>query len=194
MDQRQAMDTRAKQHIATLKALPQDSFLAALEAGLQHLSEKRISKERPSWYTLEGPKETEEAVLAMCGILEMIGQPCGTSKEGLTTLLTSSGLQEDRTRLLLAQHGRLVELASVRKVNDASLEDLMDIQWKLGVVASSSEKGDAGRTFVQVSFISQTPGGTKRSARLVEMSLEKFYDFLHQLEKCRASLEHSNLL
>lgn len=39
----------------------------------------------------------------MCGTLEMVGQSGGASEEGLATLFTSSGLQEDRTRLLLAQ-------------------------------------------------------------------------------------------
>lgn len=62
------------------------------------------------------------------------------------------------------------------------------------VVAGSSEKDEAGRTFVQVNFISENPKDAKRSDRLVEMSLEKFYDFLHQLEKCKASLEHSRHL
>ena len=40
---------------------------------------------------------------AMCETLEMVGQPGGANEEDLATLLTSSGLQEDRTQLLLAQ-------------------------------------------------------------------------------------------
>lgn len=139
--------------------------------------------------------ETEkEAVQAMCETLEMVGQPGGPSEKDLATWLNLSGLQKDRTQLLLTQRGQLVKLTSLQKQNSVPMEDLVDIHWKLGVVAGSSEEGEAGRTFVQVNFICQAPGGSKRSSKLVEMSLEKFYDFLHQLEKCKASLEHNHLL
>uniref|UniRef100_A0A0P4WNS6 COMM domain-containing protein n=1 Tax=Scylla olivacea TaxID=85551 RepID=A0A0P4WNS6_SCYOL len=154
-----------------------------------------MNVERPSWYNVEGPMETEkEAVQAMCETLEMVGQSGGPSEKDLATWLNLSGLQKDRTQLLLTQRGQLVKLTSLQKQNSVPMEDLVDIHWKLGVVAGSSEEGEAGRTFVQVNFICQAPGGSKRSAKLVEMSLEKFYDFLHQLEKCKASLEHNHLL
>lgn len=189
------MELLAQHHVVTLKALPQDRFLAALEAGLQSLSEKKVTVDRPSWYNVEAPKNTEkEAVQALCETLERVGQPEGPTEKELTTWLNSSGLQEDRTHLLLTQRGQLLKSISVQKQNSAPFEDLVDIHWKLGVVAGSSEEGEAGRTFVQVNFICQAPGESKRSAKLVEMSLEKFYDFLHQLEKCKASLEHKHLL
>ncbi|KAG0726793.1 COMM domain-containing protein 7 [Chionoecetes opilio] len=162
-------------------------FLAALEAALQRVSAGGPGDDRPPWYTVEGTQGTEEAgVQAVCGTLEVLGR---AGAEGRAALLASSGLQEDRTQLLLAQHDHHQRVGSARRQPGVPLKDLVDVQWKLGVVAGSSEEGEAGRTFVQVNFICQAPGDTRREARLVEMSLEKFYDFLHQLEKCRASLE-----
>ncbi|XP_045129797.1 COMM domain-containing protein 7-like [Portunus trituberculatus] len=188
------MEHLAQHHIAAIKALPQDSFLTGLEAGLQSLSEKSTNVERPSWYSVEVPKNSEtEAFRAMCETLAMMGQPGGPTEKELTARLNSSGLQEDRIRLLLTQHDQLVKSSNVQKQTSIPSEELVDIHWKLGVVAGSSEEGEAGRTFVQVNFICQAPGGS-RSAKLVEMSLDKFYDFLHQFEKCKASLEHSHLL
>lgn len=95
------------------------------------------------------------------------------------------------------ERGWLAEASSVCQQPGVPSEELLDLTWRLGVVAGSSEKDEAGKTFVQVNFISKAPVDGRKSSNkelVVEMSLEKFYSFLHQLEKCKASLEHARHL
>ncbi|XP_068230371.1 COMM domain-containing protein 6-like isoform X2 [Palaemon carinicauda] len=79
------------------------------------------------------------------------------------------------------------------ELNGNSKEELIDLQWKFGVVAGSSIKEETGRTFVQVKLLSRSSEGSV-SSQHIEMSLEKFYDFLHQLEKAKASFDYINYL
>ena len=83
-------------------------------------------------------------------------------------------------------------------------------EWKLGATASSSENQKIGQTFVQVKMVVQTGAKTSGSSVApdssttgsdtgsssttdtvqIEMSIPKFYEFLSEMEKIKASLDH----
>ena len=70
----------------------------------------------------------------------------------------------------------------------AALERLVDVQWTLGVAASSSECASLGTTWVQMRLVVRRASGTLESVHM-EMSVPAFYDLLAELERARASLQ-----
>ncbi|XP_042236161.1 COMM domain-containing protein 7-like isoform X2 [Homarus americanus] len=170
------------------------SFLVVWDASLQRVANQRKQSDRcaPYYVVTNTRDDVELHVEMLCGILESVISDT-VSGEDLVSLLTSSGLQRDRANLFVSQYDHLQELVALRKCLENPREQLVDLQWKFGVVAGSSSEGEAGRTFVQVKFISRT-ASENLVPRYVEMSLHKFYDFLHQLEKAKASLEYMNYL
>ncbi|KAG7160839.1 COMM domain-containing protein 7-like [Homarus americanus] len=168
------MSEEQKSNVLALSQLTNDSFLVVWDASLQRVANQRKQSDRcaPYYVVTNTRDDVELHVEMLCGILESVISD------------TVSG--ED-----LYDH--LQELVALRKCLENPREQLVDLQWKFGVVAGSSSEGEAGRTFVQVKFISRT-ASENLVPRYVEMSLHKFYDFLHQLEKAKASLEYMNYL
>lgn len=188
------LSEKQKSNLLVLSQLSNDSFLAAWDSSLQLLKEKkRLARKCQPYYIVNNTKnETELQAEILCQLLESLVEET-VSDEDLASLLTSSGLQKDRTNLFVSQYDQLQELISLRKQLTSPREHLVDLQWKFGVVAGSSSEDEAGRTFVQVKIVSCVPDGGLTS-RHIEMSLQKFYDFLHQLEKAKANLEYMNYL
>nr|XP_045609343.1 COMM domain-containing protein 7-like [Procambarus clarkii] len=183
-----------RNELLTLSRLSNDDFLAAWDSSLKLLGEKRKQerKYQPYYIVNKTKDEVELHAEKLCQVLESLVQR-PVSDEDLRSLLTSSGLREDRINLFVSQRDQLQELVSSRKLLNNPRGQLVDLQWKFGVVAGSSSEGEAGRTFVQVKLVSRAPDG-RLTPRHVEMSVQKFYDFLHQLEKAKASLEYMNYL
>ncbi|KAG2385459.1 hypothetical protein C9374_003274 [Naegleria lovaniensis] len=67
-----------------------------------------------------------------------------------------------------------------------SIHPLLDLDWRFGVTASSSELNEVGSTFLQLKLT--IDDGGKRDV-FVEMTLQQFYDFLHEMEKAQSSIE-----
>ncbi|OQV20389.1 hypothetical protein BV898_05675 [Hypsibius exemplaris] len=79
---------------------------------------------------------------------------------------------------------------------------LKETEWRIGVTTSSSEASQLGQTFVQVKMIMETgvpssspsspssssPSSSTEQIVQVEMSVPKFYAFLGEMEKVKASL------
>ncbi|XP_034943580.1 COMM domain-containing protein 7-like [Chelonus insularis] len=63
---------------------------------------------------------------------------------------------------------------------------VIDISWKFGVTAATSESDRTGKTFLQLKLLLDD-NGNKRDI-FTEMTLSQFYKFLHDLEKAQTSL------
>ncbi|XP_041348825.1 COMM domain-containing protein 7-like isoform X3 [Gigantopelta aegis] len=68
------------------------------------------------------------------------------------------------------------------------VNQLVDMEWKFGVTASSSELDKVGNTFLQLKLVISTGIGTRNT--YMELTLPQFYSFLHEMEKAKASLEY----
>jgi hypothetical protein len=66
-----------------------------------------------------------------------------------------------------------------------SVNPLKDMDWRFGVTASSSELNQVGTTFLQLKLVL----GEEKKPVFLELSLPQFYDFLHQMEKAKSSLD-----
>ena len=136
----------------------------------------------------------------------------GTSSEELARFAAASGLAEPQAAVLAALwEKRLVApaggggaLAGAGAVDDDDDDDddddaalpgaetlrrLVDLEWKFGVTAASSESGaaHAGKTFLQLKLVLDAPGGGLEAVYL-ELTLNQFYEFLAHMERARAAL------
>lgn len=65
------------------------------------------------------------------------------------------------------------------------MNELVDMQWKFVVTASSSEVDRIGSAAVQLSLTLDTGAGSTTDV-VVELTLPQFYDFLADMEKAQA--------
>ena len=95
------------------------------------------------------------------------------------------GLDEDKTQLT-CQLWKKYFLALSRGIFSQTLtiHPLLDMDWRFGVTASSSELNEVGSTFLQPKLT--IDDGGKRDVFL-EMTLQQFYEFLHEMEKAQSS-------
>lgn len=181
-----------KRSLTELSEMDNDAFLTSWEMALEHLRTYKEQEEILPYYSVQHQKDTLELKSArIAKLLEHLHET--NSDQDLAKFLTSSGLRKEIVNIITSQSEHIRKLMSSRILLNNPREQLIDLQWKFGVVAGSSSEGEAGRTFVQVKIVSKSPSGAVK-ARHVEMSLKKFYDFLHQLEKAKATLEYMNYL
>ncbi|XP_061486763.1 COMM domain-containing protein 7-like isoform X1 [Rhineura floridana] len=67
------------------------------------------------------------------------------------------------------------------------VNQLIDMEWKFGVTAGSSELGKAGSIFMQLKLVVRQ--GNKVEPVYLELTLPQFYRFLHEMERMKTSLE-----
>ncbi|XP_012278459.1 COMM domain-containing protein 7 [Orussus abietinus] len=70
---------------------------------------------------------------------------------------------------------------------DIAFSKILDVSWKFGVTAASSELDKAGKMFFQLRLLIDTAG--KTSSVFTEMTLTEFYKFFHDLEKAKNNLD-----
>ncbi len=75
--------------------------------------------------------------------------------------------------------------ASVRTTVMAN--ELVDMEWKFGVTAASSELAQVGSTFLQLKLVVDKGGA--REQVFVELTLPQFYDFLADMEKAKTYVD-----
>lgn len=102
------------------------------------------------------------------------------------------GWTDEARRVFAARLWRRHYVAMSRSMLQDTLQvrPLKDMDWRFGVVASSSELSQVGRTFLQmkIRLLESVEDDTLRDVFL-ELSLPQFYEFLHEMEKAYKSLE-----
>ena len=68
------------------------------------------------------------------------------------------------------------------------INQLVDMDWKFGVNAATSDSTQVGESFIQLKLVINK-GGNKLENICMELTLPQFYAFLHEMEKAKASLE-----
>nr|CAD7576382.1 unnamed protein product [Timema californicum] len=81
----------------------------------------------------------------------------------------------------------------IRPVPRPTMLKVVDVDWKFGVTAASSEDNQLGTTYLHIKFMVESGDGKVENV-FMEMTLAQFYDFLHQLEKAKEMAEWSNTL
>ncbi|XP_073537125.1 COMM domain-containing protein 7 isoform X2 [Phyllobates terribilis] len=108
--------------------------------------------------------------------------------EDLQSDLVVLGLDEEKAGIFAKEWSSdapaLTRLAVGRTL---SINQLVDMEWKFGVMAASSELEKAGTIFLQLKMIIKK--GNQLEPVYVELTLPQFYSFLHEMERAKSSLE-----
>nr|XP_009667904.1 PREDICTED: COMM domain-containing protein 7 [Struthio camelus australis] len=67
------------------------------------------------------------------------------------------------------------------------INQLIDMEWKFGVTAGSSELEKVGSIFLQLKLVIKK--GSQMENVYMELTLPQFYSFLHEMERVKTSLE-----
>ena len=68
------------------------------------------------------------------------------------------------------------------------INQLVDMEWKFGVTAGTSDMKQAGHSFLQLKLVINK-GNNETEDVCMELTLPQFYSFLHETEKAKSSLE-----
>ncbi|XP_038069398.1 COMM domain-containing protein 7-like [Patiria miniata] len=103
--------------------------------------------------------------------------------------MVNLGLSEERATHLSNQwKSNLIGLSRTAVGQTLMINQLVDMEWKFGVTAASSELQQVGSTFLQMKLVVNK--GNKTENVYMELSLPQFYSFLHEMEKAKLSLEY----
>jgi hypothetical protein len=118
-------------------------------------------------------------------------------KAALRKNLSATFVREDLEQLGLAAEkashissewkSNLVALLRATMGQTLTVNRLVDMDWRFGVTAASSDEKKVGTTFLQVKFTLDR--GTETEDVFMELTLQQFYQFLHEMEKAKTSLE-----
>ncbi|XP_008046358.2 COMM domain-containing protein 7, partial [Carlito syrichta] len=67
------------------------------------------------------------------------------------------------------------------------INQLIDMEWTFGVTSGSSELEKVGSIFLQLKLVVKK--GNQTEHLHLELTLPQFYNFLHEMERVRASME-----
>ncbi|XP_072412900.1 COMM domain-containing protein 7 isoform X1 [Chiloscyllium punctatum] len=119
--------------------------------------------------------------------------PTGALKRNLTadhvkTDFVTLGLSEEKAGCFADQWKLNSAVLSRLAVGQTlTVNQLVDMEWKFGVTAGSSELQKVGSVFLQLKFVIKK--GNKSENVYMELTLPQFYNFLHEMEQAKASLE-----
>ena len=163
---------------------------AAMESAALHLSSLDAESAVDFFSALLAADTTKPSSDAAHCALQVFREAAqrGLTADQLEAELCSAGLSE----ALSAAAGRSWSLlgAEAHRALAASAIDasrLVDAEWTFGVTASSSEHSAVGTTYVQLRLAVAGPRGLEYEH--MELSLPRFYEFVHDLERAKAQLD-----
>ncbi|MBN3325187.1 COMD7 protein, partial [Atractosteus spatula] len=102
--------------------------------------------------------------------------------------LITLGLSEDKAHHFSNQWKAHFPLISRLAVGQTLMvNQLVDMEWKFGVTAGTSELLKVGSIFLQLKLVIRK--GNSLENVYMELTLPQFYSFLHEMERAKASLE-----
>ncbi|XP_048464277.1 COMM domain-containing protein 7 isoform X1 [Rhincodon typus] len=119
--------------------------------------------------------------------------PAGALKRNLTadhvkTDFVTLGLSEEKAGCFADQWKLNSAVLSRLAVGQTlTVNQLVDMEWKFGVTAGSSELQKVGSVFLQLKLVIKK--GNKSENVYMELTLPQFYNFLHEMEQAKTSLE-----
>ncbi|XP_028667424.2 COMM domain-containing protein 7 [Erpetoichthys calabaricus] len=129
---------------------------------------------------------TKSILLVLSGALKR-----GLKADQVKTDLLTLGLNEDKTSHFENQwkvHSCTLSKLAVGQT--LMVNQLVDMEWKFGVTAGSSELQKVGSIFLQLKLVIRK--GNKTENVYMELTLPQFYNFLHEMERAKASLDRFN--
>ncbi|XP_015281659.1 PREDICTED: COMM domain-containing protein 7, partial [Gekko japonicus] len=110
------------------------------------------------------------------------------SAEQVAADLIALGLSEEKAAYFEEQwKEHSPALLRLAMGNTLMVNQLIDMEWKFGVTAGSSEMEKGGSIFLQLKLVVKK--GNQTEPVYLELTLPQFYSFLHEMERVKTSLE-----
>ncbi|XP_069507124.1 COMM domain-containing protein 7 isoform X2 [Ambystoma mexicanum] len=138
---------------------------------------------------LTEPKEGERLLAQLSEFATANGISLGPLKNIVkSVLLVPNGLNQDKASYF-AEQWKINTPALTRLALGQTLmiNQLVDMEWKFGVTAGSSELQKVGSIFLQLKLVVKK--GNKNENVYIELTLPQFYNFLHEMERVKTSME-----
>ena len=180
--------------IQTLNRFPADPFTDFVKLVFQFLISPKQADE-----TLEELDTFASSIGANASTMKNLVKPLLTflrdaarkslSQVQLVGNLERMGLSSEKCEVISeAWSKNFVALCKSVVSQTFKINELVDMEWKFGVTAATSDKDQVGRSFLQLKLVVDKGGETPENVHM-ELSLPQFYSFLHEMEKAKSSLE-----
>lgn len=80
------------------------------------------------------------------------------------------------------------QLRKIKSYQTLMIGNLIDMEWKFGVTASTNYIDKLGQAFLQLKLIYNTGG--RIESRFMELSLPQFYSFLLEMNKAKSQMDY----
>ncbi|KAI7794378.1 COMM domain-containing protein 7 [Triplophysa rosa] len=176
-----------------LNKFNEQQFLSLTEILYQFLLEPKES-ERFLRQLTEFAGENGMSVGPLRGLMKsVLLLPHGALKRNLTGEqvkldLLSLGLNEEKASYFSDQWKVHYPVLSRLAVGQTLMvNQLVDMEWKFGVTVGTSELQKTGNIFLQLKLVIRK-GNTTENVYM-ELTLPQFYNFLHEMERAKASMD-----
>mmetsp|Transcript_30941 Transcript_30941/g.43324 ORF Transcript_30941/g.43324 Transcript_30941/m.43324 type:complete len:192 (-) Transcript_30941:40-615(-) len=156
----------------------------------QTLTSGRLPEEQLAAFAAEHNIKPKVLKETLKGLLFFLSESLrkNMSAETVTEELTKLGVDAGKSESIGAMwKTTFTKLAQTMKEKTLKVNELVDLQWKFGVTASTDSLKQVNTCFLQLKFIINT--GNKTEEHLMEMTLPQFYKFLQQMEQAQRVCE-----
>ncbi|XP_057192491.1 COMM domain-containing protein 6 [Triplophysa rosa] len=177
--------------------LPLDLFAETLQEILVHLQEQRLVDFIETWdkFQRSGINLDQQAVQDIVRLMSFhfrLAAKSNLSADVLISKLTESSRKWSKPMLQLVQrlwteHGALLH-AHQEMLSMASIGQLVDMQWKLGMAVSSDSCRSLNSPFISVLLKYMDTSG-EMSYKSFEMTVQQFQNFSRQFKEMSSVLE-----
>lgn len=113
----------------------------------------------------------------------------GWTPEKLQESCNKLNIPKNTTSVLIEEWNKnKIQMISSLISKTITSNKLIDLDWSFGVTASSNDCDQVGKTFLQLK-LTLDEGNQSLKQIFMELSLEQFYQFLAQMENCKAYLD-----
>ncbi|XP_066911665.1 COMM domain-containing protein 7-like [Clytia hemisphaerica] len=111
------------------------------------------------------------------------------SSNSINDQLEKLGLSASKLEIILEKWKQYNNVLTRSMANQVfNINQLVDMDWKFGVTAATSDEGQVGHSFIQLKLVIDK-GNKENENVCLELTLPQFYEFLHEMQKAKNSLE-----
>ncbi|XP_038866876.1 COMM domain-containing protein 7 isoform X2 [Salvelinus namaycush] len=135
------------------------------------------------------PKEADRFLHQLSEFAGENGMSAGPLRNLMKSLLLlPHGVSEDKADHFSQQWSLHYPVLSRLAVGQTLMvNQLVDMEWKFGVTVGTSELQKVGNTFLQLKLVIRKGNSTENV--YMELTLPQFYNFLHEMERAKASMD-----
>jgi len=99
------------------------------------------------------------------------------------------GTAEDKATKIAAKYkSKFIQISRTMIGQTLNVNQLVDLDWNFGITAASSEVGKIGSAHLHLKLVLDKGNSTTEEVYM-ELTLQQFYQFLHEMQRAKSNLE-----